>query len=211
MSQAPFGSIFTIPIDAGENLYSFSTANNNKLTESKKLPKKKESPIDKDELIKENGEFLIFSNCQKNPNIKSKADSSKIYMSEFLKHNWKIKCKRFLIKMQKKYMKKAVKVIDYENNKNNHFDNNLIISDINMNNYSNIGNSYFNSDFNSSFNSNNYFNFNNINSNGLFGYVNIDRNYDNNGICDKCFNENSINVGNFKVNNFDDYNFFEKK
>ena len=56
-----------------------------------------------------NKKLFIFSclNTEEKRAISSNADSSKIYMSEFLKHNWKLKVKRLVIKLKKRYTKKA--------------------------------------------------------------------------------------------------------
>ena len=54
--------------------------------------------------------LFIFSclNTEDKRQISSNADSSKIYMSEFLKHNWKLKAKRLIIKLKKRYTKKTI-------------------------------------------------------------------------------------------------------
>ena len=57
-----------------------------------------------------NKKLFIFSclNTEEKRAISSNADSSKIYMSEFLKHNWKLKAKRLIIKLKKRYTKKTI-------------------------------------------------------------------------------------------------------
>ena len=50
--------------------------------------------------------------------IISIADSSKLYMSEYLKKNWKKKIKRLIIKLKKRYTKQSEK-ISSDNNINN--------------------------------------------------------------------------------------------
>ena len=57
-----------------------------------------------------NKKLFIFSclNTEDKRQISSNADSSKIYMSEFLKHNWKLKAKRLIIKLKKRYTKKTI-------------------------------------------------------------------------------------------------------
>ena len=97
----------------------------------------------------------------------SRADSSKVYMSEFLKKNWKIKIKRLLFKLKKRYTKQSQNII-LKNPKNNM--NNSDFSDSNDNINNNEINNLINFDddskftLNSCINNNNYIYYNyNIN------------------------------------------------
>ena len=69
-----------------------------------------------------NSKIYSYSFLSKS-NIKSIADSSKLYMSEHLKRNWKKKIKRLIIKLKKRYTKQSQKV-NSDNNTNNLPDNN---------------------------------------------------------------------------------------
>lgn len=199
MSQIPFSSIFTIPIDGEDHIYSSSIKSSKEKGQSesqKSSDKAVSSYSTNDELndIKESNETLVFSDCAKNSEIKSKANSSKIYMSEFLKHNWKIKSKRFLLKMQKKYIKKASKEIEsYKVSGNN-------INYINNINSLNNSKNYFNDSYNFNYNSNN------IQKMNLANFVN--NNYGNCYYANYC-NENCFsNTYNNYVNN--DYEKYEE-
>lgn len=105
-------------------------------------------------------------------NDKSKADSSKIYMSEFLKKNWKIKIKRLIIKLKKRYTKQADKIIfeDPKNINNNDFsdfnNNKININPLNQN--FSFNNNSINFDNNSNINSNTN------NNNNCFNYMNFE-------------------------------------
>ena len=126
--------IFLVPVDG--NINKNTKENKNQLT-FKEQNKKNVIEIEKDKYIEE-----IYNNdyfdIEKIPNIKkiegkqnnvkiysssliskniSIADSSKIYISEFLKKNWKIKIKRLIIKLKKRYTKQIQKSILKENNK----------------------------------------------------------------------------------------------
>ena len=50
--------------------------------------------------------WVLFSSLNTQKTTSSMANSSKMYMCEFLKHNWKLKAKRLLLKLKKKYSKK---------------------------------------------------------------------------------------------------------
>ena len=126
MKTLNFPSIFMIPIDGlEESKESFEPTQNefNFLKDYSQLMDLKTNSIiqylyDKRlhsnniPLIQNNRnkKQFIFSclNSEEKRAISSNADSSKIYMSEFLKHNWKLKAKRLIIKLKKRYTKKAV-------------------------------------------------------------------------------------------------------
>ncbi len=119
MDKNIFHSIFTIPIDGEQNsnlffLHSTKKENQedsqvfieNKIVQNYfKLPSnyiypsneiskssKKVKGLSECRKSLKNSEPIIFSNCKENSEIKSKVNSSKIYMSEILKHNWKLRC-----------------------------------------------------------------------------------------------------------------------
>ena len=52
--------------------------------------------------------WIIFSSLNTQKSTSSMATSNKVYMCEFLKHNWKLKAKRLLVKLKKKYSKKII-------------------------------------------------------------------------------------------------------
>ncbi len=138
MEKNIFHSIFTIPIDGEQNsdlsfLHSTKKDNQedsqvfieNKIIQNYfNLPSnyiypsneisiypKKEEDLSECRKSLESTELIIFSDCKKNSEIKSKANSSKIFISEILKHNWKLRCKRFIRKMKTKYVKTFSKLV----------------------------------------------------------------------------------------------------
>ena len=54
----------------------------------------------------DNQSTIIFSSTKNNRNIKSMSNSSKIYISEIFKRNWKLKSRRLIAKLKKKLIKK---------------------------------------------------------------------------------------------------------
>ena len=173
--------IFLVPIDGntnksiqyGQNEISNDDqgskiqTNNEKEELSEEDLKKNENEKEKNINIEKKGELKIFS---KSKNL-SIADSSKIYMSEFLKKNWKIKIKRLIIKLKKKYTKKAENLIYEEPQKsiiNNNIENNNLINIFNdssnlNNNINNNINTSDNNLYNNSLYNNNHYNLNNLN------------------------------------------------
>ena len=119
--------IFLVPIDGSTNKAISQNQNEiSKIEQSSKILINNEREEHLEEDLKKNinvkdnniniekqNDFKIFS---KSKNL-SVADSSKIYMSEFLKKNWKIKIKRLIIKLNKRYTKKAENLF-YEEPKN---------------------------------------------------------------------------------------------
>ena len=67
-----------------------------------------------------NSKIYSYSFLSKSKII-SKADSSKLHMSEYFKKNWKKKIKRLIIKLKKRFTKQSQK-ISSDNNINNLFD-----------------------------------------------------------------------------------------
>ena len=174
--------IFLVPIDGntnksiqyGQNEISNDDqgskiqTNNEKEELSEEDLKKNENEKEKNINIEKKGELKIFS---KSKNL-SIADSSKIYMSEFLKKNWKIKIKRLIIKLKKRYTKKAENLIYEESQKsiiNNNIENNNLINIFNdssnlNNNINNNINTSDNNLYNNNLYNNNHYNLNNLNN-----------------------------------------------
>ena len=139
---------------------------------------------------------IIFSSNKDDPNIKSMTNSSKIYISEIFKRNWKLKSKRLISKLKKKLIKQIKtnhKYNNYEsNNEKNNLSNQIIIKSKKNNNF----------DFNNYNKNNNAYNqnrINNINYNDdlnnkidIFKNLNVNSNYNhskyNNNL--KMFNDN---------------------
>lgn len=167
--------IFLVPIDGNTNKviqYSQNEMSNDdqgskiQTNNEKELYeegiKKNENNKEKKINIEKQSELKIFS---KSKNL-SIADSSKIYMSEFLKKNWKIKIKRLIIKLKKKYTKKAENLIYEEPQKsiiNSNIENNNLIKIFNdSSNLNNNINSIINTSDNNLYNNNNHYNLNNL-------------------------------------------------
>ena len=81
--------------------------------------------------------ILVYSTCLNDPHIKSMITSSKIYISEFLKPNWKLKSRRIIAKLKKKLIKQYYKLYK-ENNKNIRILNCTNTINNNINNKNNI-------------------------------------------------------------------------
>ena len=217
--------IFLVPVDGNANKNTIE--NKNQLTFNEQN-KKNDIKIDDDKGLEEIYNKYFFD-IGKIPNIKkneenqknvkiystsllskdiSIADSSKIYMSEFLKKNWKIKIKRLIIKLKKRYTKQVQKSILEENNKfsnisnkteNNkfienynsiNFDDNSKLLHQNFNNYNKI----INNDINN-------INFQNYNNNNL----NISKNQQN---YHNSYIDNNNNIKNKEKNNSNDNDNF---
>ena len=147
--------IFLVPVDGNANKNTIE----NKNQSFEEQNKKNDIEIEKDENIEEiyNNDYFDIEKIPNNKKIEEKhnnvkiyssslisknisiADSSKIYMSEFLKKNWKIKIKRLIIKLKKRYTKQVHKSILEEKNKfsniNNKTDNNKFIENYNSINF----------------------------------------------------------------------------
>ena len=93
----------------------------------------------------DNQTTIIFSSTKNDRNIKSMSNSSKIYISEIFKRNWKLKTRRLIAKLKKKLIKQWTQTNKKEINdtnanlKTNCSNNKLIISsqsnNINKNDY----------------------------------------------------------------------------
>ena len=89
---------------------------------------------------------LVYSTCFKDPHIKSMTTSSKIYISEIFKRNWKLKSRRIIARLKKKLIKqyyklyreniKQIRNLNCTNSINNNINNKDIINF--NNNYDNI-------------------------------------------------------------------------
>ena len=151
--------IFLVPIDGNINKSVIETKNQiNKIEKNQEKSETKLEEKDEEEYFnknifninhiennpenkkinenQDNTKIYIYSLISKNKDL-SQADSSKVYMSEFLKKNWKIKIKRLLIKLKKRYTKQSQKINlkDPNNNINNNdfsdFNNNINNNEIN--------------------------------------------------------------------------------
>ena len=156
---------------------------------------------------KEGEDFIIYSKIKNDCHIKSMINSSKIYISEILKPNWKLKSRRLITKLKKKLIKKcdSMNKINYNlENNNSKFElkNFGIFPHKNIINLYNINNNILNCN-------NNFMNKNNKKLPNKFG-INKFCNYSN--ICTNInvninqFNNNFNFVnGNSISNNLDQY------
>ena len=123
--------IFLVPVDGDtnkkiiENRKELSKDKQNENIQIKKENSNFEEDIKNN--VREKNSSINKNNKENNNNLKiytyslaskkkdfSLADSSKLYMSEFLKKNWKIKIKRLKIKLKKRYTKHAQKYLEEE-------------------------------------------------------------------------------------------------
>ena len=167
----------------------------------------------------DNQTTIIFSSTKNDRNIKSMSNSSKIYISEIFKRNWKLKSRRLIAKLKKKLIKQWIQTNNKEINDTNanlskYYSNNKLIinsqsNNINTNDYE--FNNYYIYNKNN-FNNNNTLltnNFNHINNN-----VNMKNSCNNNKIGytnnNKNLNVSSNFVFNFnKIHNLN-FNFIGK-
>jgi len=186
--------IFLIPVDG--NINKTNSKNNNELLEQNKKEKleltkeysKNKNNYDKNVKdncinIDNNCKIYSYSSITKSKAIMN-ADSSKLYVSEFLKKNWKIKIKRLRIKLQKRYTKQSQKLLKEEPkiNINNSLDINKKIN-INENksiNFEKFQNNYNiceskrfanNCRFNKVYNNFNYYNYYTYNFNNNYNNI----------------------------------------
>ena len=151
--------IFLIPVDGNTN--KIISKNESELLEEDKKEKNKdleddsknknnfvENKINNITTVDNKSKMLSYSSLSKSGTI-SVADSSKIYMSEFLKKNWKIKIKRLILKLKKRYMKQSQKLLIEEPKINifvppntNSIENNLIKNENNSINFGNFLNNH---------------------------------------------------------------------
>ena len=111
----PVDPIFYMPID----------------TEDNKEKQQKTDTIKQDENNNNEKNILTFSINKNDKNIKSLTNSSKIYISEIFKKNWKLKSRRLLSKLKKKLIKQLIEYQLKENiNEKSNFINNNIVNQI---------------------------------------------------------------------------------
>lgn len=115
MSQSVFtiNPIFCMPIDLEDNNTKFQEeqkkGDNNSFQENDSFNSINECDDNNYKNI------IVFSMDKNDKNIKSKTNSSKIYISEIFKRNWKLKSKRLITKLKKK----LIKQIRNSNNEDN--------------------------------------------------------------------------------------------
>jgi hypothetical protein len=169
----------------------------------------------------DNKTTIIFSSIKNDRNIKSMSNSSKIYISEIFKRNWKLKTRRLIAKLKKKLIKQWTQtnykeINDINANLSKYYSNNKLIinsqsNNINTNDYE-FNNYYI---YENNINNNNTLitnNFNHINDN-----VNLKNSCKNNKIGytnnNKNLNVSSNLVFNFnKIHNLNlNFNFIGKE
>ena len=113
MNNINYPSIFTIPIDGEEDEKDSSHHNeiinnsqNNIITQNNNNNINNINNITNQQINV--NKWVVFSSLNTQKSTRSMATSSKMYMCEFLKHNWKLKAKRLLVKLKKKYSKKII-------------------------------------------------------------------------------------------------------
>jgi hypothetical protein len=142
------------------------------------IPEKNKSPSNNSQ--DNNQEIIIFSSTINDRNIKSMSNSSKIYISEIFKRNWKLKSRRLITKLKKKLIKQWTQtynkeINDINANLINTCSNNKIIINSQSNN-TNYNDSEFNNYYiyNNNVKNNNTILTNNINN---INFVNMDNVY----------------------------------
>ena len=156
----------------------------------------------------DNQTTIIFSSIKNDRNIKSMSNSSKIYISEIFKRNWKLKSRRLISKLKKKLIKQWIQTNNKEINDTNvklnkYYSNKKLIINSQSNNI-NINDYEFNNYY--------IFNNNNISNNNTLLTNNFNHIYDNvilKNICKNnkiCYTNNnkSINVSSNLVFNFNE-------
>ena len=143
-------------------------------------------------------EVIVFSTSVNNRHIKSMTNSSKIYVNEIFKQNWKLKSRRLITKLKKKLIKeyknncfKQLKEVNNNHIKNSSFKNNSMNSNNMSNNKSNCNNNFiYNNDLKSII-----YNINQMSSNN-----NLNDYIDNSNLVNYLNNCTNINI------NFNQYN-----
>ena len=151
----------------------------------------------------DNQSTIIFSSIKNDPNIKSMSNSSKIYISEIFKRNWKLKSRRLIAKLKKKLIKQWTQTYnkegnDIDANRSKNFSNNKII----INSQSNNINYDYDIDNYNMYN-NNIKNNNIVLKNNFYNNINDFANLQN--ICknikvDYANNNTNLNIGNLVFN-----------
>ena len=182
----------------------------------KSIPEENKSPSNNSQ--DDNQTTIIFSSIKNDRNIKSMSNSSKIYISEIFKRNWKLKSRRLIAKLKKKLIKQWIQtnnkeINDTNVNLNKYYSNNKLIinsqsSNINTNDYE-FNNYYI---FNNNINNKNTLLTNNFNH--IYDNVYLKNMCKNNKICYTNNNKN-LNVSSNLVFNFNEipnlnFNFINK-
>ena len=185
--------------DENSNENTSSGKENDYSSESSKDKDKNQKKIFVREKAKENGdEVIVFSTSVNDRHIKSMTNSSKIYVNEIFKQNWKLKSRRLITKLKKKlikeYKNKCFKELTEVNNnhiKNSSFKNNIMNSNNMSSNIPNCNNNFiYNNDQKSTI----YTNIQMSNNNNLSDYL------DNSNLVNYLNNCANINI------NFNQYN-----
>ena len=82
-----------------------------------------------------NIEFIIFSSDKNKKQIKSLSNSSRLYINEILKKNWKVKVRKLKKRLKQKLIKKINNIENEEkkqNIKNNNIESNFLINQQNI-------------------------------------------------------------------------------
>ena len=145
----------------------------------------------------DNQTTIIFSSTKNNRNIKSMSNSSKIYISEIFKRNWKLKSRRLIAKLKKKLIKQWIQTNNKEINDTNanlskYYSNNKLIINSQSNNINTNTNDY-------EFNNYYIYNNNNINNNNTLLTNNFNHINDNANLKNSCKN-NKIGYANNNKN-----------
>ena len=182
----------------------------------KSIPEENKSPSNNSQ--DDNQTTIIFSSIKNDRNIKSMCNSSKIYISEIFKRNWKLKSRRLIAKLKKKLIKQWIQtnnkeINDTNANLNKYYSNNKLIinsqsDNINTNDYE-FNNYYI---FNNNINNKNTLLTNNFNH--IYDNVYLKNMCKNNKICYTNNNKN-LNVSSNLVFNFNEipnlnFNFINK-
>ena len=202
--------IFFLPIDIEEDLNISKSNEKSNIVENKTFSDKNILNCEEKNNKNENAEVITFSLNKNDRNIKSMTNSSKIYISEIFKRNWKLKSRRLIAKLKKRLIKQwnHYCLIKFENNKNvvnNNFIQEKIIKSNNINKKFDFNNfinnnvtnlSHMNAIINNSLYHNN---FNNINK---FENINIFINQcnNNNNKIDNSFVSHNKNTKNLTLN-----------
>ena len=154
MSTNIYNSIFTLPIDLQqEDETNISTDNKillnddeivsaeiNILNESNDFSFLSNRILDNNikltnEDSSKNIEFIIFSSDKNKKQIKSLSNSSRLYINEILKKNWKVKVRKLKKRLKQKLIKKINHIENEEkkqNIKNNNIESNFLINQQNI-------------------------------------------------------------------------------
>ena len=182
----------------------------------KSIPEENKSPSNNNQ--DDNRTTIIFSSIKNDRNIKSMSNSSKIYISEIFKRNWKLKSRRLIAKLKKKLIKQWIQTNNKEIN-----DTNVNLNKYNSNNKL-IINSQSNKINTNDYEFNNYYVFNNnINNKNTLLTNNFNHIYDNVYLKNMCKNNKiyytnnnkNLNVSSNLVFNFNEipnlnFNFINK-